>query len=420
MLDDTTFTRHESQVRTYCRTFPAIFTRAKGPYLWDTEGRRYVDLLCGAGALNYGHNEARIAAAVRDYLLSGGPVTSLDLFTTAKHQFIERFAEVILEPRGMNYVMQFPGPAGTLAVEAAIKLARKVTGRTNVVSFSGGFHGASLGALALSSSPLLRGAAGTPLRDATILPYDDGHPDAVRRLRECLLPAVEADPPAAFVVETVQGEGGLKAASPEWLIQLRTLAHDMGALLIVDDIQAGCGRTGDFFSFDGFDLRPDIICLSKSLSGIGLPMAMVLLRRHLDVWRPGEHNGTFRGNNMAFVAATAALEHWTTSAFRRRIAALRDEVHATLHELVSIHRGGGVTVTGRGLMSGLRFQHAAEADELRARLFEIGVIAETSGDGRVLKMFPPLTMSAAQWRETAEALFDAFVPRTRTVTAAAA
>jgi len=421
MLDDAIFTRHESQVRSYCRDFPAIFARAKGPYLWDVHGSRYVDLLCGAGALNYGHNEPSIAAAVRDYVLDDGPVTSLDLFTSAKHRFLERFVEVVLEPRGMDYVMQFPGPAGTLAVEAAVKLARKVTGRRNVIAFSGGFHGASLGALALTSSPLLRGGAGTSLGDATILPYDDGRPEASRRLREHLLRTANGiDPPAAFVLETVQGEGGLDAARPEWLGEVGRLAREMGALLIVDDIQAGCGRTGEFFSFDGIDLRPDIVCLSKSLSGIGLPMAMVLLRRDLDCWQPGEHNGTFRGNNLAFVAATAALDLWTDPGFRRRTGELSQQVGGTLREIAAMHRPGEVTVTGRGLMRGLRFSRPGQAETLKARLFSLGVIAETSGSGRVLKMFPPLTISAGQWYETAETMFEAVVPDTRAITATAA
>jgi diaminobutyrate-2-oxoglutarate transaminase len=218
----------------------------------------------------------------------------------------------------------------------------------------------------------------------------------------------------------VQGEGGLNAARPEWLGEVGRLAREMGALLIVDDIQAGCGRTGEFFSFDGIDLRPDIVCLSKSLSGIGLPMAMVLLRRDLDCWQPGEHNGTFRGNNLAVFAATAALDLWTDPGFRRRAGELSQQVGGTLREIVAMHRPGEVTVTGRGLMRGLRFTRPGQAETLKARLFSLGVIAETSGSGRVLKMFPPLTMSAGQWYETAETMFEAVVPDTRAITATAA
>ncbi|MGC4859556.1 diaminobutyrate--2-oxoglutarate transaminase [Micromonospora sp. DT41] len=411
MSEKTACQRYESQVRSYCREFPVVFQRADGPYMWDVSGRRYVDLLCGAGALNYGHNDPHIATALRDYLLSGGPVTSLDLYTVAKSRFVERFVDVVLRPRGMDHVLQFPGPAGTLAVEAAIKLARKVTGRTNVIAFSGGFHGASLGSLALSSSPLLRRAAGTPLSAATILPYDDGSPTALDHLERMLQDRGGIDPPAALVVETVQGEGGLTAASAAWLSGVQRLAREAGALFVVDDIQAGCGRTGSFFSFDGTDLRPDMVCLSKSLSGLGLPMAMVLIRRQLDAWQPGEHNGTFRGNNLAFVTAEAALDHWTDSGFLAHVDRLAAEVGGSLRELADAEPGGGATVTGRGLMSGLRFDEPGRADQLKRRLFECGVIAETSGGGLVLKFFPALTMTVAQWRETADLVGDAMTTR---------
>lgn len=240
------FERHESNVRSYCRDFPVVFERAAGHHLWDTSGRRYIDLLCGAGSLNYGHNPPAIVERVMAYLTAGGPVQSLDLHTAAKADFLERFTSLVLEPRGLgDHVTQFPGPAGTLAVEAALKLARKVTGRTEVIAFTGGFHGASLGALAATTSPLLRGAAGVPLTDVTILPYGDAH-DAVAALER----AGAADTPAAILLEAVQGEGGLHTAPRPWLARIRELADTTGALVIVDDIQAGCGRTGTFFSFE--------------------------------------------------------------------------------------------------------------------------------------------------------------------------
>ncbi|WEH12501.1 diaminobutyrate--2-oxoglutarate transaminase [Streptomyces sp. VNUA24] len=401
------FERHESTVRSYCRDFPVVFERAAGHHLWDTSGRRYVDLLCGAGSLNYGHNPPEIVDRVTAYLTAGGPVQSLDLHTTAKADFLERFTRLVLEPRGLgDHVVQFPGPAGTLAVEAALKLARKVTGRTEVIAFTGGFHGASLGALAATTSPLLRGAAGVPLTDVTILPYGDAaEPDPFAALEDALGPGATAPPPAAVLLETVQGEGGLHTAPREWLARLRELADTSGTLVIVDDIQAGCGRTGTFFSFeDAPGLRPDLVCLSKSLSGMGLPMAALSIRRELDRWAPGEHNGTFRGHNLAFVAGSAALDHWADPHFTDHVAELSAAIRTSLASITDALPVGTAEVVGKGAMSGLRFPASGTAERVREALFRTGVIAETSGSGHVLKLLPPLTMPLVDWKDVADTL----------------
>ncbi|GAA5084399.1 diaminobutyrate-2-oxoglutarate transaminase [Thermocatellispora tengchongensis] len=408
------FERWESRVRSYCRSFPVVFDRAGGHHLWDTTGRRYTDLLCGAGSLNYGHNPPRIVRRVAEYLLSGGPVQSLDLYTTAKAEFLRRFAAQVLVPKGLGeYVMQFPGPAGTLAVEAALKLARKTTGRSEVVAFRGGFHGASLGSLAATTSPLLRGAAGTHLPGVRLLPYDaaPGDPDPAAALEYALLgPGRRAEAPAAILLETVQGEGGLNVASRPWLARVRRIADEVGALVIVDDVQAGCGRTGTFFSFEHVpELRPDLVCLSKSLSGMGLPLAMVLIRQDLDRWAPGEHNGTFRGQNLAFVGATAALDYWSDPDFVAHVRHLAAAVRDTLRDIVAELPEGIAEPAGRGAMSGLRFADAATAERVRHELFRASVIAETSGDGRVLKLLPPLTMSPADWREVGGVIGDVVI-----------
>ncbi|MEI5522085.1 diaminobutyrate--2-oxoglutarate transaminase [Streptomyces brasiliscabiei] len=403
------FERHESNVRSYCRDFPVVFERAAGHHLWDTSGRRYVDLLCGAGSLNYGHNPPAIVERVISYLASGGPVQSLDLHTAAKADFLERFTSLILEPRGLgDHVVQFPGPAGTLAVEAALKLARKVTGRTEVIAFTGGFHGASLGALAATTSPLLRGGAGVPLTDVTILPYGDAaDPDPFAALQHALGPDAVTPPPAAVLLETVQGEGGLHTAPRAWLARIRELADATGALVIVDDIQAGCGRTGTFFSFeDAPELRPDLVCLSKSLSGMGLPLAALLIRREIDRWAPGEHNGTFRGHNLAFVAGSAALDHWTDPHFTHHAAELAAAIRTSLTSITDALPAGAVEVVGKGAMSGLRFPAAETAERTREALFRAGVVAETSGSGHVLKLLPPLTVSLTEWKEVADTLGD--------------
>jgi diaminobutyrate-2-oxoglutarate transaminase len=404
------FHRYESQVRSYCRSFPVVFERAAGHHLWDTAGRRYVDLLCAAGSLNYGHNPPPVLERVAAYLTGGGPIQTLDLHTTAKAEFLHRFSTEILAERGMrDHVLQFPGPAGTLAVEAALKLARKATGRTNVVAFSGGFHGASLGSLAVTSSRLLRGAAGIALPGTTILPYDEGDRSA-DAIEAALRPGGRIGPPAAFVLETVQGEGGLSVASRAWLARIRQIADDVGALVIVDDVQAGCGRTGTFFSFEHVPgLDPDIVCLSKSLSGLGLPMAMLVVRRDRDVLGPGEHNGTFRGQNLAFVGATAALDYWAAAGFEAHVARLAVAIRETVRDVVGKLPEGTAVPAGRGAMSGLRFADAGVASSVRDELFRAAIIAETSGDGRVLKLLPPLTMSLADWAGVAGRLTDVVV-----------
>ena len=388
--------RHESAVRSYCRSFPRTFTQARGHEIWDREGRRYLDFFAGAGALNYGHNHPELKRALLDYVESDGIAHSLDMATGAKEAFLERFHQVILEPRGLSHRVMFPGPTGTNAVEAALKLARKVTGRTNVLSFTNGFHGMTLGSLSVTGNGFKRAGAGLPLNGTTTLPFDGysgaeaGSLELVERLLEDSGSGVDA--PAAAIVETVQGEGGLNVASRPWLQGLEQLLRRHGALLILDDIQAGCGRTGRFFSFEEAGLRPDLVCLSKSISGYGLPMSLVLIRPDLDDWEPGEHNGTFRGNNHAFVTATAALEFWAGDELERETARKAATAAARLEEIAA---GCGVPATarGRGLMRGIAFEAEGLAGAAARGCFERGLILETSGaEDQVLKLLPPLTL----------------------------
>ena len=306
-----TFNRIESNVRSYCRSFPTVFTRASGATLVGEDGRRYLDFLSGAGTLNYGHNNPRIKARLLEYLESDGIVHGLDMATVAKREFLERFEQTILLPRGLSYKVQFTGPTGANAVEAALKIARNVTGRSNIVAFTNGFHGVTLGAVAATANSHYRDAAGLPPSGTSFVPYDGylGDLDTTEYLDRVLTDGSSGvDHPAAVIVETVQGEGGVNVATAAWLRRLEAVCRRHDVLLIVDDIQAGCGRTGTFFSFEDAGIRPDLVTLSKSLSGYGMPMSVVLMRPELDQWKPGEHNGTFRGNNLAFVTATPALE----------------------------------------------------------------------------------------------------------------
>ena len=381
----------ESNVRTYCRRFPVVFTKAHEHLLVDAAGKSYVDFMSGAGALNYGHNHPEMRAALIGYLDAGGPVHSLDFHTEAKAEFLTAFRDVALAELPSRYRVQFTGPTGTNAVEAALKVARRATGRSGIVAFTNGFHGGSLGALAASSNVSKRAAAGIDLLGVVHVPYCDGTAESLDHLEFVLdNPSSGVALPAAVILETVQGEGGLGTATAPWLRRLQRIVRDRGVLLIVDDIQAGCGRTGAFFSFQRAGLDPDLVCLAKSISGFGLPMALTLIRDELDVLEPGAHAGTFRGNNLAFVTGRVALDLWTRKEFTDRLTDLCTQLDDRLTRLAERF---GCTSKGRGMFRGLEFAEPGRASDVSMRAFAGGVLAETSGArGEVLKVMPPLTI----------------------------
>ncbi len=399
------FYRYESQVQSYARAMPALFTKAVGSEIWDKDGRRYLDFLAGAGSLNYGHNNPVLKSALLDYIAADGITHSLDLHTEAKENFLVELNETLLAPRGLDYVAQFTGPTGTNAVEAALKLARKLTGRTNIVHFTNSFHGVSLGSLAVTSNETLRGAAGVPLSGATCMPYDryfGDNLDTTVQIEKLLVDKANGiELPAAMILEVVQGEGGLNAARSEWLQRIEALCRSLDILLIVDDIQAGCGRTGTFFSFEPSGIKPDIVTVSKSLSGFGLPFSLVLVKRELDQWKPGEHNGTFRGNNHAFVTSAAMIRHyWRTDDFARMVRARAEELGVRLQALADRHIGDLVEVKGRGLMAGVRFADPDKAGAVATRAFERGLICERCGPSdEVVKCMMPIVISADELSE---------------------
>ena len=395
-----TFEQYESEVRGYCRNFPAIFSSAKGAWMTDTDGRRYLDFFCGAGVLNYGHNPDRIKQALLAYLMRDGITHTLDMYSEAKERFIDQFNEVILKPRGLHYKFQFPGPTGTNAVEAALKLARKVTGREQVVGFTNAFHGMTLGALAVTGNGFKRAGAGVPLSHTASLPFDGymGPDSDTLDYFEMMLndDGSGLDMPAAVIIETVQAEGGVNVASIAWLQRLREITARHGIVLIVDDIQVGCGRTGKFFSFEEAGIVPDIVTLSKSLSGYGLPLALVLIKPELDQWAPGEHNGTFRGHCPAFVTATAALSLWKDDHLERAVFAKQAIIEKRLAHIGTL-AGAEATVRGRGMIQGIEFADPALAAQVSAACFERGLIVETAGiDDQVLKLLPSLTIEDSE------------------------
>lgn len=394
--------RMESEVRTYSRSFPTVFTEAKGARLHSEDGKQYIDFLAGAGTLNYGHNNPHIKQALVDYIASDGIVHGLDMWSKAKREYLETLEEVILKPRGLNYKVQLPGPTGTNAVEAAIRIARNAKGRHNIVAFTNGFHGVTMGALATTGNRKFREATGgIPMQGGSFMPFDGymGEDTDTLGYFEKLLGDNSSglDIPAAVIVETVQGEGGINPASIAWLQRLEKICRSHDILLIVDDIQAGCGRTGKFFSFEHADIQPDIVTNSKSLSGYGLPFAHVLMRPELDIWKPGQYNGTFRGFSLAMVTAAAAMRHfWSDDTFERDVQRKGGIVEERFQKIATFmtEKGHKASERGRGLMRGLDVVDGDMADKITAQAFQNGLIIETSGhSGQVVKCLCPLSIS---------------------------
>ncbi|OKL45149.1 diaminobutyrate--2-oxoglutarate transaminase [Pseudovibrio exalbescens] len=407
---ETIFSRRESKVRSYCRTFDAIFTTAQGSELWDTKGQRFIDFLAGCSALNYGHNDPDMKAALIEHISGNGITHGLDLHTQAKADFITAFENCILKSRNLDHKVMFTGPTGSNAVEAALKIARKVTGRSNVIAFTNGFHGMTLGALAATGNSYHRAGAGATLSGISRLPFD-GYVNGAASLEllERLLqdPSSGLDAPAAILLETVQGEGGLNVASDHWLRGVAELARTHGALLVIDDVQAGCGRTGPFFSFEEMGVSPDIVTLAKSISGFGLPMGLVLVRPKHDILGPAEHNGTFRGNTHAFVTARIAIEKfWSNDSFQHDINRRSQIVTTGLKRIAETIPGA--RLKGKGMMLGLDVGSGNIASAICRRAFKDGLIIETSGaHDEVVKVLAPLTTPDTQIHEGLQILLNA-------------
>ncbi len=388
----------ESDVRSYCRSFPKKFKSAIESIITDTDSVKYLDFLSACGSLNYGHNHPFLKQALIDYIADDGIAISLDMHTVSKEQFIQAFAEKILQPRDLDYRLQFTGPTGTNAVEAALKLARKITGRTNVIAFTNAFHGCSLGSLSVTGSAFHRRASAAQLGIVTRIPFDGYLGDEIDTAdildRMLADPSGGVDAPAAIVFEAIQGEGGLNVASCQWAQKIAAIAGRHGALLIVDEIQSGCGRSGDFFAFEALGIVPDIVTLAKSLSGFGLPMSLVLMRQKYDQWEPGEHNGTFRGNNHAFVTARAAIDlFWSDQRLSKEVHRKADQVKTSLQQIAGPH---GFKIKGRGLMQGIDVRSARLSSMIRKSCFDDGLILEACGpDDQILKLLPALTISDA-------------------------
>lgn len=404
------FEEMESEVRGYVRSFPAVFDTARGSEIFDEQGNRYIDFFAGAGTLNYGHNNPLITDALIEHLQRGGIVHGLDMATAVKSNFLTKFRDTILAPRNLQYKVQFTGPTGTNSVETALKLARMVKKRSNIISFTNGYHGLTLGALAVTGNFYYKDESYGSRSNTAFMPYDGflgPDVDTIHYMRRFLEEGSSGvDLPAAVIVETVQGEGGINVASIEWLQKLEALCREFDILLILDDIQVGNGRTGSFFSFERAGIYPDMVCLSKSIGG-GLPMALLLIRPDLDQWQPGEHTGTFRGNNLGFVAATQGLTYWENndlaSAVEYKGEILREELLKMVEKFPELE----ASLRGVGMVWGLELPQTGVAGEVSAEAFSRNLIIETAGaNDHVLKFLPSLLIEEELLREGLKVIED--------------
>ena len=402
------FEEWESAIRGYCRIYPTVFASASNARQVDENGKSYIDFFAGAGVLNFGHNNPKMKEALIEFIQKDGVAHSLDMHTTVKAEFLEAFAKTILEPRGMKHRMQFMGPTGTNAVEAALKLARMVTGRREVVAFTHGFHGMTLGSLAATANAHFRTAAGVPLENVQRKAFGCETPcmgctlgcgmNVVEELRAAFTdPSSGLAKPAAFLLEPIQADGGVRVASKEFLLGIQKLARELGSLVILDDIQAGCGRTGRYFSFDDMGLDPDIVTLAKGIGGFGTPLAMNLVKpEHDDHWKPGQHTGTFRGQGFSFVAGKIALEYFEDEGFLKGVRAMGAQMKEGLEAIAKKHASKHpMQVRGRGMMQAIDLGDADVTGKVVKHAFDNGLLIGSCGGGKVIKLIPPLTIPDA-------------------------
>jgi diaminobutyrate-2-oxoglutarate transaminase len=409
------FETRESNVRSYCRNFPDVFHRAKGSVLYSESGNEYIDFLAGAGALNYGHNNDYIKDKVISYLQADAITHGLDLHTSAKEQFLSKFSQAILVPKNLDYRVQFCGPTGTNAVEAALKLARKITKRTGIFSFMGAFHGMSLGSLSISGNLAIRSGISGTSNQVTFMPYPYGFMESFDTIEyiDSVLSDVNSgiEKPAAIIFETVQAEGGVIVAPIEWIQKLRSLCDKHNILLICDDIQVGCGRTGPFFSFERANITPDMVVLSKSISGYGFPMSLLLIKPDLDIWEPGEHTGTFRGNQLAFIGGTAALEYREMTNMEEDVKTKEQFLNDFLINNIA-SMCDKIKIRGLGLIWGIDIANLGNenlAQKIISRCFQLGLIVEKVGrHDNVIKILPPLTIEQSLLEKGCSIIQQAF------------
>jgi len=412
----------ESNARTYPRRLPVVMDTAEGLYVRDVSGRVLMDCLCGAGTLALGHNHPVQVAAIRDHLTAGRPMHTLDLTSPTKDAFVTALMATLPKQLRDNGRIHFCSPSGSDAVEAALKLAKTATGRRGIVSFSGGYHGHTQGALSLMGNRGPKHAVAGATADVQFLPYPFCYRCPLGRNGGCDAPCgCEAyarnllhdpesglAPVAAMVMEPVQGEGGVIPAPPAWLRAMGELANNTGTLLIMDEVQTGWGRTGKMYGFEHGPVVPDILVLSKAIGG-GLPLAVIVYRGELDLWQPGAHTGTFRGNLLAMASGLATLGYLRDHDVPANAAAMGERFTEHFAALQRRHRFIG-EVRGRGLMLGIEIVDPDQLDAagrplgdsersraIQAACFKSGLMIELGGrNGAVVRLLPPLIITPEQ------------------------
>jgi diaminobutyrate-2-oxoglutarate transaminase len=425
--------KRESNARSYPRRIPIAIEEAEGIYVTDADGRKFIDCLAGAGTLALGHNHPVVIDAIEKMLHDKRPLHTLDLTTPVKEEFVSEVFDSLPEEFAKRAKIQFCGPTGGDAIEAAIKLVKTATGRRSILSFQGGYHGATHGTMALSGNLGPKQNVQGLMPDVHFMPYpyayrcpfgmggEETHKISAKYIENLLYdPESGILPPAAMILEVVQGEGGSIPAPVEWLQEIRRITKERNIPLIIDEVQTGIGRTGELFAFQHAGIIPDVVVLSKAIGG-SLPLSVVIYDRELDKWGPGAHIGTFRGNQMAMAAGTATLRYIKENNLSQHAKELGEKLMLELSILQNEIPEIG-DVRGRGLMvgaeivnpkisTGLEGTFAANpelASRIQRECFNRGLILEVGGrHGSVIRFLPPLIITEEQLDDVIAIFIDA-------------
>ncbi len=412
----------ESNARTYPRHLPLAIRTAHGVTVTDMDGNEYYDCLAGAGTLALGHNHPQVVEAMKHALSADRPVHTLDISTPAKERFVDTLFKSLPDDFADSAKVQFCSPAGTDAVEAALKLVKTATGNRSILGFQGAYHGMTNGALSLMGDTDAKESVPGLMADVHHLPfpYDYRCPFDVggkkgHRLASTYVENLLDDPdggitdPAGMILEPIQGEGGVIPAPAEWLLEMRRITRERDIPLILDEIQTGLGRTGETYAFEYADITPDVITLSKAIGG-GLPLAVIVYDDSLDIWEPGAHAGTFRGNQLAMAAGEVTIDYVLENDLNDHAAEMGTRLRDRLTDTAECFDTVG-DVRGRGLMLGVEFvdtnadwqgagPHAPDGDfatAVQAECFDRGLIIELGGrESATARFLPPLIVSKTQ------------------------
>jgi diaminobutyrate-2-oxoglutarate transaminase len=424
---------YESNARTYARRFKLAISKAEGIFVQDPEGRVFIDCLCGAGSIALGHNHHRVYEAIMDCLRNKNALLTLDIATPIKDRFVNMLLESFPASFAENCKIQFCSPSGADAAEAAVKLVKTATGRSTIFAFGGAYHGMTHGALALTGCKSVKEPIHNLMKDVHFMPFpypyrcpfgvggDEAEEISLHFIEHQLKdPYSGITKPAAILLEVIQGEGGVIPASDKWIRGIRDITSRYDVPLIIDEVQAGIGKTGDMYAFESSGIVPDVVMISKSIGG-SLPLALIAYNKKLDQWKSGAHTGTFRGNQMAMAAGTAVLETIKEERLLENAAFMGKFFKDEFTRLQDKYSCVG-DVRGRGLMVGMEIVDSSlPSDQLGsfpgntelayqivAECFRNGLIIETGGrQDCVIRVLPPLNITREQGETIMEIIDNA-------------